>query len=260
MTGRHIGGEVAGPARLLVAAVMLLSVVAGCGGSLPGAPTASPDASEPASDPPPTGGSIGGESLDSEGVRASLNALQALDSWTFKGTYWTKSLGEALEQSAAGTERRKPHVAVDATHHGPSGDFRYIRIGDTIWFDLGTGSFTQASAPDSPNLIDQYEPQYIAALVSMAVGSAVTYDVIAEETVNTIPTTHYQLAEDNKQDLADLMGLTTDQVAGDLWLAKDGGYLVGFAWGPQTVDTAGPFMGLKYEVTSVNCACPVTPP
>jgi hypothetical protein len=258
-------------ARLVVAFMTILTLVA-CGGSppagsqapagshVPTGATGTPGASAPASEAPPTGGSIGGQSLDSEGVRASLTALQALDSWTFQGTYWTKVLGEASEQSVTGTERRKPQVAVDATHHGPTGDYRYIRIGDTIWVDLGTGSFTQANAPDSPNLVDQYEPLYIAALVSTALGSTVTYDAIAEETVNGIPATHYQLAEDDKQNLANLVGLTPEQLAGDLWLAKDGGYLVGFAWGPQSVDTAGPFMGFKYEVTSVNCTCPVAPP
>ena len=252
-------------ARLMVAFVTMLTVVS-CGGSppagshAPGA-TGTPVASTPVTQPTPAGGSlVAGQSLDSQGVVASLTALQALDSWTFKGTYWTQVLGEASEQSVTGTERRKPEVALDATHHGPTGDFRYVRIGDKIWFDAGNGSFIQANAPDSPNLVDQYEPFYIAALVSTAVGSAATYDPLAEETVNSIPTTHYQLAEDDKQSLSQLLGLTPDQVAADLWLAKDGGYLVAFAWGPQSVDTAGPFMGFRYEVTAVNCSCPVAPP
>jgi hypothetical protein len=191
---------------------------------------------------------------------AALTALQARDSWMFQVKAFTKDLGEAAEQDVTGTERRKPQVAVDATHHGPTGDFRYIRIGDDIWVDLGQGTFYHYGAADSANLISQYEPFYIAALVAEAAGSSTHYTAISEENVINIRAVHYRMTEEDRTSAAQFVGLTADQWAGDVWIAQDGGYLVRFIWGPQTLDTASPIMGFNYDTTAVNCTCPISPP
>jgi hypothetical protein len=246
------------------AALVLVLLISACGGTTgtgitqaPGA-TATPTTGGQAT--PPNPGT--GESIDSDGVAAALTALQGLDSWTFEVKTWTKSLGETREQDVSGTQRKKPEVAVDAIHTSPSGEFRYIRIGDDLWTNLGTDVFYHYAAADSETLISQYEPLYVNGLAGTVAGfSRIEYEPVGPETIHGISTVHYRASETDREYLVQsYSGITADQWAADIWLAVDGGYIVRLAWGPQTLDTAQASMGFLYETTSVNCACPIEPP
>lgn len=248
----------------LIASSILLALMTACGGTgTPGVTQAPGATATPTSAGQPTPAGPGtGESIDSDGVAAALTALNALDSWTFEVKTWTKSLGETREQDVSGTERRKPEVAVDATHHSPSGDFHYIRIGDDLWTNLGTDVFYHYDAADSANLISQYEPLYVNGLVETVAGfTRVEYEPVGPETVNGIAAVHYRASQSDREYLVQSYGgLTADQWAAEIWLAVDRGYLVRLAWGPQTPETAQATMGFLYDTKSTNCECPISPP
>jgi len=255
------------PTRSITALALAL-VLGACGGptgttgsATTQAPGSTSSASAPGQPTPVNPGT--GESIDSEGIQAAADALQALDSWTFSGLYYVKGPDAGIQTSVTGTERRAPDTAVDATHHSPTGDLRYIRIGDDIWASLGAAdSFYHYDAATSKNLIDQYEPSYIAALADSVGGfTRVDYEPIGPETINNIATVHYQADERQRENLAQLYpSLAPEQWAADAWIATDGGYLVKLAWGPQSAGTAQATVGFTYEVAAVHCECPITPP
>jgi hypothetical protein len=247
-----------------IAVVALAVILDGCGGAQTPGNTQAPGATAtPTAGGQQTPAGPGtGDSIDSDGVAAALTALNALDSWTFEVNTWTKSLGETREQDVSGTERRKPEVAVDATHHSPSGDFHYIRIGDDLWTNLGTDVFYHYDAADSANLISQYEPLYVNGLAQTVAGfTRVEYAPVGPETVNGVAAAHYRATEADRENLVQSYGgITADQWAADVWLAVAGGYLVRLAWGPQTLETAQASMGFLYDTKSTNCECPINPP
>lgn len=240
------------------AALALLVALSACGGGA--APTLAPGTTAT-----PTAAATpgAGESIDSAGVQAAFDALENLDSWTFTSRYTIKSGESGIQPTVSGTERRQPLTAVDATHSQPDGSsFHYIRIGEDIWVDLGIGEMTHFDAATSENLIEQYEPSYIGALVDTVTGfTRADYDPMGTETVNGISAIHYQATETDRENFVQLYDdITPDQWAADVWIATEGGHLVRLAWGPQTPETAQATMGFVYEVTAVNCACPIEEP
>jgi hypothetical protein len=201
-----------------------------------------------------------GEPIDAAAIATAKDALEAHDSWQFEVSYI--QTGYDAPATISGTERRSPEVAVDATHHQTDGsDFRYIRIGDEIWYDAGTSEFTKVDAANAKNLIDQYEPYYLEGLADSAQQQGFEFNPIDTEVLNGISTTHYQLDEFYRERAVQLYDdITADQWAGDAWIANDGGYLVRLTWGPQTPETAQITIGFDYVVTAVDCDCPIEPP
>jgi len=192
---------------------------------------------------------------------AALPALEALGSWQFKVTVIAASSGGDL--TITGTERRQPERAVSATHVTLGDTFQYVRIGDDIWVDLAIGEFYKYDAADSANLIRQYEPFHLAGLFAMAMASRNNeYELVGREQVNGVDTDHYRLAEAERAQVTERLGLSPDDWVGDVWIAADGGYLVRVAWGPATAavmaQTGG--VGFTYDATDFGCACPVEPP
>jgi hypothetical protein len=247
----------------LLALCALSAVIYGCGGPAASGTSQPPGSSQAPGGPTSTvGPTVGGGAQDSTGLGAAFTALQAHDSWQFTVTYRLTELGEPVERTVTGTERRKPQVAVDASHPQPDGtSFRYIRIGDDIWANLGTAVFYHYDAAGSKNLISQYEDFYAAALVTTVTANTnIEFDPVGDDSVNGIAATHYRAPARDLENIAQLVSLTPEQWAADAWLAKDGGYLVRLAWGPKTLDTAQPLIGFDYQVTAVDCSCPIEPP
>jgi hypothetical protein len=246
----------------MISALAVMLVLVACGGGTAPTPagTLAPGQTPSPVQPTPAGPAEPGESITGENVLAAVTALQALDSWTFEATYWTRGLGANLESSVDGTERRTPEVAIAATHSSTAGDFQFIHIGDDIWTTLGTDEFFHYDAEGSENLLEQYEPSYIATLVGAVSRSTLEFEPVAVETVNGIATTHFTLSENDRENVTQTLDIDPALWAGDAWIANDGGYLVALAWGPQSLEDAQPIQGFRYDVTSVNCTCPVEPP
>lgn len=253
------------PFIALVAAAALL--IAACGGPAPGS-TDLPDGGtppsttdSPATDTPAPVPPGGGDVLLAGEIAGALTALEAKGSWMFEVTVIAASSGGDL--SIVGTERREPVPAVSARHTTQGSEFGYIRIGDDIWYDVAIGEWTHVDAGDARNLISQYEPFHVAGLVGFAAASVNNeYELVGEEEANGVSTRHYRLSEDDRTSVTEPLGLTPDQWLGDVWIATDGGYLVRYRWGPESLavmaETGG--IGFSYDATDFGCTCPVEPP
>jgi len=244
-------------ARVILGATLAVALAA-CGGASPasegpgGSSGPAPASGPPAPDQP----------IDMSAISGAVGSLETHDSWTFTADVVQTGQPDAFERTLSGTERRSPEQAVSATFSQPDEpDQRYIRIGDDIWYDAGVGTFTQTTAQDSPDVVTQYEPFYLDNLAESATEQDYQFDPVGDETVNGIATQHYRLAQAERDRIvSNMLNITADQWAGDVWIAKDGGYLVRLTWGPQTLDTAQIPVGFDYAVTGVDCDCPVSPP
>jgi hypothetical protein len=251
-----------------IAAIALLVIACGGGQGTPtAAPTSgsgqTPGATTSATANTATTGptAAAGEPIGSAQVQTAVDALKAQDSWQFEVTATTMGLSEGVQNTITGTQRTTPESAIDATHPQPGGsDFHYIRIGDAIWYDVGTDSFTEVQADDAENLIAQYEPYYLNGLAESMLSQDFEFEPVGDEDVSGVATTHYQMSEEDREDVTELLDIDPADWAGDVWIAKDGGHLMRMAWGPQSVEDAGISIGFDYLVTAVNCDCPIEPP
>jgi len=244
---------------------VLAVILAACGGS-PGdssGAVATPGGGGATAAPGGNGGSgsQGGSITVASDFDAALPALEALGSWRFEATVIAASSGGDL--TITGTERRQPESAVSATHVTLGETFQYVRIGDDIWADVGTGEFYHYDAADARNLISQYEPFHLDFLWATATASAFDeYELVGTERVNGVDTRHYRQTEYERSKVTDRLGLSPDDWLGDVWIASDGDYLVRVSWGPATPDvmaeTGG--IGFTYDATDFGCTCPVEPP
>ena len=247
---------------LFVAGAILL---AACGGGTPAATDgtsssggkASAQESHAASSAAPGDGDI----LTPDDISAAFGSLEDQGSWMFQAEVFTAAAGGNL--SITGIERREPEQAVAAEHSTANGVFGYIRIGDDIWFDVATDTWTHADAGSAGNLIAQYEPLHLAGLVSFAgFTPSNEYEYVGDEEANGVPSRHYRLSLADREHTTQALGLTPDQWAGDVWIAIDGGYLVRYVWGPQSLDllaaTGG--IGFSYDATDIGCSCPIEAP
>jgi hypothetical protein len=250
--------------RLACAALVAAVVLVACGGDTPPAATPPPGAeqtpgAEPTPPGPPPDGSL--EYLTTEDIAAAFAALEAKASWTFDTTFYLE--GYETETTLRGTERRAPLAAIDVMHRWEDSDAHYVRIDDDVWVSLGDGRYTHALASESPNLIVQYEPLHLAELISRTNGwqRNVQYDLVGQETINGVRALHYTLDEIDREFMIDRVKIEPEEWGGDFWIAADGGYLVRFVWGPQSLETASvaPY-GVIYDVTAVGCDCPVDSP
>jgi hypothetical protein len=242
-----------------ISAVFIASlVVAACGGgsqpTIPAGGSQAPGQSAAATPPVVQPG----EPIDSAVITAAVDALRAQDSWQFT----VQIINAGTTQSITGTERTTPERAVDASHsltESPE-PFRYIRIGDDIWYDVGTGQFTQVQAANAENLIAQYEPFYINGLKDSAEVQGYEFDFVDNQTVNGLPSAHYLLSEADRENIVETINMDPADFAGDVYIATAGGFLTRLTWGPQSVEDAQVTIGFDYQVTAVNCECPIDPP
>jgi hypothetical protein len=83
---------------------------------------------------------------------------------------------------------------------------------------------------------------------------------VAVETVNGAQAMHYTLSENDRENVTQFLEIQPSLFAGEVWIALEDGHLVALAWGPQSKETADATMGFRYDVTSVNCGCPIEAP
>ena len=239
-------------------------VLVGCGGGQQ-PPTSAASNLPGQSGAPATGSAppvVAGEPIDTAQVQGAVDALKSQDSWQFEVTTTTLGLDGGVQTVISGTQTTTPENAIDASHPQPGGGdpFRYIRIGDSIWFDVGTGQFNEVQADEAENLIAQYEPYYLNALAESMTQQDFLFEPVGDETISGIATTHYLLSEEDRADVTRTLDIDLSKWAGDVWIAKDDGYAMRLAWGPQTIEDAQISLGFNYVVTAVNCECPIEPP
>jgi hypothetical protein len=222
------------------AALLLGSVLAACSSaaSTPGsaaatsgaagatAPASAPAAGRTAA-PVATAAAVAGRTADPVLANA-LTQLNGLTSYQFKltvkgGSYAT-SVGAA---GVAGTVVNKPTFAVQFTY----ADLEIIEIQGKNWTKNGS-SWDLSAYANLPTTYDSYGPAVqLAHYFDLA--AAPYYTAAGDETVNGVPTTRYTATPQILSYMVGNWGVTaangnSDSLvrAGDIWIAKTGGYPV----------------------------------
>jgi hypothetical protein len=249
--------------------VVVMLVLAACGG---GSPTPTPGGS-----PTPAGATATlagtqapGQPIGQAEIQNSFNALHQLDSYTYNGAYFTGYSGVGTYVVLHGTQRETPTSALDSTADSVDNDdttedqrAQYIRIGNDIWVNSGDPDFFyyyDATDPSNGALIAQYDPYALALQIAQSSGAQLQYQPMGDELVNGLSSTHYGLSQADRDQLIEQSGLDPQVWAGDIWLAKDGGYVTSIRFGPVMQGETLPISGFIWDTTSINCECPVNPP
>jgi hypothetical protein len=111
-------------------------------------------------------------------------------------------------------------------------------------------SFTQ--------LADGFRPEQMFSLYFAPTGTDSV--VVGDETHNGVATTHYRGGEDVGAILGEVVGVNGSW-SSNIWLAKDGGYLVAAEARVEGSEaTGGGSFSVVVDITEVNAAGPITPP
>ena len=226
--------------RAGAAALLLGSVLAACSAaaSTPGsaaatsgtagatAPASAPAAGRTAA-PVATAAAPAGRTADPVLANA-LTQLNGLTSYQFKLTVKGGSYATSVGTGGiAGTVVNKPTFAVQFTY----ADLEIIEIQGKNWTKNGS-SWDLSAYANLPTTYDSYGPAVqLAHYFDLAV--APYYTAADDETVNGVPTTRYAAAPQILNFMVGNWGVTAANgksdglvQAGDLWIAKTGGYPV----------------------------------
>lgn len=245
-------------ASVLALAVSL--VVAACGGSTSSAAPASGTAAAPgpttgtgASTAP--GASPGSGAID---IGAAAAGLDNLDNYSFRIAMQAGGGSDFMMVPSGGSLTMegdvllKPSEAVDVTMTTSDGtnesEIGYRIIGDTAYISLGGDSWMAAPADDAENAIDSFKPDQMLGSYSSLEGLA----KVGEEEKNGIATDHYASTAD--PGIGDMFGLPGATWTSDVWIAKDGGFMVSalmVATGTNEAGEAGTFT-MSVDVTGAN--------
>jgi hypothetical protein len=228
---------------LPVPVIMLVAVLAlaACGGgstpaasSEPGATpaagsTAAPVATSGAASEAPAASSTGG-AINIGGAAASLDNL---DNYSFKIEMKAEGGSEFMMVPSGGSLVMegdvilKPTQAVDVTMTTNDGTtasvIGYRIIGETAYINLGGDSWMAAPADDAASAVDAFKPEQMLGSYSNLEGLS----KVGEEDKNGIPSDHYSSTAD--PGIGSMFGLPGATWTSDVWIAKDGGYVVSAA-------------------------------
>ena len=248
--------------RSFAVLAFVLTLVACGGGSTPSASPVGPT-------PTPAGTPAPGQAISHTEIQNAFTALNTLDSYQYKGAYFTGYTGVGQPTMLQGTERQKPQYEVDSStttqNQTDTGTqtAQYIRIGNDIWVNTGNPDLFyhyDATNPANGALLAQYEPYGLSLQIAKASGAQLQYQPIGTETVNGVASTHYGLSQADRDNLIQQSGLDPQTWAGDIWLANSGGWVVSVRWGPVMQGQTDPTSGFIWDTTATNCTCPVTAP
>jgi hypothetical protein len=235
--------------RGLLAAVALLSLVASaCSSS---AATAAPSGT-----PPAPSGNSGSPTAGGSGLSGAAASLSVVSSYKFTMTLAGGSFGSLFSLlpgggptgnaafTVSGTIVTSPAQAADIT----MGSFHIIEIGGYDYMDLGAGGFVKTPVTDT-GLADSLSP---ATLFSSAItgSTAGGYQLVGSESKNGVDADHYQASSAALMEYAAILGVSNVTMAGDVWLAKAGGYPVSMAILAQSGSTVA--YQLSFDLTNVN--------
>lgn len=227
--------------RPLVGCAALVLVIAACGGgggASPAAPTdgaATPavtQAPSPTDAPSTVAPTDAGTAPDIGGAAA---ALADLESYHLKITMkmdgvessMFSAFGDGLTME--GTVIFKPVKAADITMSMGTAaqpmDIGYRVIGDKAWVSLGD-AWMETPAEDAQSTIESLAPEKLLGSFSSVTGLV----AVGEETRNGVATTHYRASgAELGAAMGSSLGLSDATWTVDFWVAKDGGYAVGYS-------------------------------
>jgi hypothetical protein len=237
--------------RRLALTGALAIVVAACGGaaasSAPagtaGASAAPASQQAPASQDAPASQATGG-------TGSAISALADLSSYKLKmvlaskGT--TSGLGAMGDITMEGTVVLKPEKASDITMMG----MRIVEVGGKSYVDLGTGTLTESTDSSQSSLADSLSPEKLLGGMSSYMSGMKS---VGDEQKNGIAATHYQADEATLAAASaslSMMGLVEAKWSWDVWVAKEGGYAVGYILKGTGKDGAS--FSMSIDISDVN--------
>lgn len=266
------------PLVLVVLLVGLALLVAACGGTASSGPGDSSGPSAEASSEPsvapsdaPTGSEEPTAGTDFSPAADNLNNL---DSYKFSVEIVTANVtgGTGVTEGTttmSGTVINAPSKAstlhlVSKDKDGTVTDDTEIVIIDTsVWLRSGgaTGEWQAIPAAQAPiftQLMDGFRPEKLFALYFVPIGTDNT--VVGDEDRNGVPTTHYRGGEEVAAILGGIAGVQGSWTS-DVWIARDGGYLVASEAGVEGSDAnGGGSFSLIVNITDIESADNVVEP
>jgi hypothetical protein len=261
--------------RLVAAGLVAVLAFAACGGSSSQAPTTGPeqtsgpdDTQEPgdSQEPGSTDGSTGGDG--GEAFTAATTALNALDSYAFRveiesttvnGDVTTTShnvmSGVVVNSPDEASSLLQEELDADGNVTSSSG---IVVIGDAAWVGDGD-TWTPIPAAQAAGFIGSmsaFRPEQMFGLYFAGIGG--NFSEVGSESKNGIDSTHYQGDEEVGSILEAVAGFQ-GQWSSDVWIARDGGYLVHSEAGAEADAGAGSFQ-IVVDITDPNSAGPIEPP
>ena len=263
--------------RLVAAGLVAVLAFAACGGSSSQAPTIGPeqtsgpadseepgDSQEPGSTDGPNG-SDGGEAFT-----AATTALDALDSYAFRveieSTTVNGDVTTTSDNVMSGVVVNSPEEASSLIQEELDADGNVtsssgiVVIGDAAWVGDGD-TWTPIPAAQAAAFIGSmsaFRPEQMFGLYFAGIGG--NFNEVGSESKNGIDSTHYQGDEEVGSILGGIAGFQ-GQWSSDVWIAKDGGYLVHSEAGAEAAAgaDAGSFL-IVVDITDPNSAGPIEPP
>ena len=251
------------PVLMLVAVLAL----AACGGGSTPAASPAPGATQAAGStaaPAPTSGGGATEAPAASPAGGGINiggaaaSLENLDNYSFQIEMKAEGGSEFMMVPAGGSLVMKgdvvlkPTPAVDVTmttsDGGTASAIGYRIIGDTAYINLGGDSWMSAPADDAAKAVDAFKPEQMLGSYSSLEGLS----KVGEEDKNGIPSDHYSSTSD--PGIGDMFGLPGATWTSDVWVARDGGYVVSAAMtatGKSASGEQGTFV-MTVDVTGAN--------
>ena len=260
--------------RLVAAGLVAVLALAACGGSSTEAPTNGPDQTSGPGDsqtpgdsqaPGDTDGPTGGDGT--EAFTAATTALDALDSYAFRVEIESTTVDGATSHNVmSGVVVNSPDEASSLLQEELDADGNVtsssgiVVIGDAAW--LGDGdTWTPIPAAQATAFIGSmsaFRPEQMFGLYFAGLGG--NFNEVGSEAKNGIDSTHYQGDEEVGSILGGIAGFA-GQWSSDVWIARDGGYLVHSEAGAEAAAgaDAGSFR-IVVDITDPNSAGPIEPP
>jgi len=247
--------------------------LAACGGSSTGSAAPAAGSAAPAASSAPAGSEApvpSDASATDIPIAGAASKLADLTSYKFKITMSAKGTSSAAVQNGDlvfnGTVILKPAQAIDFSMEttgdtASAGAIHFIAIGDKTWMDFGSGvmELPASDAASQASMFDSFKPDKLFGD---------TYDAylndlkkVGDESKNGVDAIHFTADEKALGALSQAYGVT-GKWSMDLWLAKDGGYLVSAAINGASADgtDTGEFK-MTMDITDIdNSANVVKPP
>lgn len=237
-------------------AVLVAVVLAACGGSASHSPSAgrpSPSATPSAAptesgsdDPDPSGSAVD--------LSDATDALAELDSYTItleaSGPVASDD-GSAVRVTSTVVQGEEPaaRFTITGMASAPAG-MSIVVIGDEAWIDIGNGGWLKSpgGAADFEATFLSLSPAFIVAEFSSVQAGILK---VGDEERNGVATEHFRLDADESPEVAQAAGIG-DGIF-ELWIAKDGGYLVSARFAGTYAPTGSPEPAtMSIDVTDIN--------